>query len=200
MSSERRQYFRIQDSVLIRYRVLQSDMQDAVQREAEMNRTRIENARAALYGIETDFQEMCEKISRDQPALVSVLQVLNRKINLLERVISTEVLTPSTTEYTEHEPKAVNLSGGGLSVNADSPLAKNASLVIDLVLLPSHEPMRIFGTVVYCRPLDEGGHEIGIEFNEIRHQDQERLIQHVLNRQSQQLRIDKDQGAAIAAG
>lgn len=200
MSSERRQYFRIQDSVLIKYRVLQSDMQDSVQREAEMNRTRIENARAALFGIETDFQEMCEKLRKEQPAVVSVLQIINRKINLLERVISTEVLTPSTTESTEHEPKFVNLSGGGLSVRAENPLAEHANLVIDLVLLPGHEPMRVFGEVVYCRESDEQGYEIGIEYNNIRHQDRERLVQHVLNRQSEQLRLEREQSASTATG
>jgi hypothetical protein len=199
MSSERREYFRIQDSVLIKYRVIQNDMQHDVQREVELNRVRIENARAALFGIESDFQEMCEKLKRDQPSTVGVLQILNRKINLLERVISTEVLMPAPTESTQHQSKFISLSGGGLSVCAGNPLALNAKLVIDLILLPSHEPMRIFGRVVNCREIERGEYDIGIEFDEIRDQDRERLIQHVLHRQSEQLRMDKKQHSAASS-
>lgn len=199
MSSERREYFRIQDSVLIKYRVIQNDMQHDVQREVELNRVRIENARAALFGIESDFQEMCEKLKRDQPSTVGVLQILNRKINLLERVISTEVLMPAPTESTQHQSKFISLSGGGLSVCAGNPLASNAKLVIDLILLPSHEPMRIFGRVVNCREIERGEYDIGIEFDEIRDQDRERLIQHVLHRQSEQLRMDKKQHSAASS-
>ena len=199
MSSERREYFRIQDSVLIKYRVIQNDMQHDVQREVELNRVRIENARAALFGIESDFQEMCEKLKRDQPSTVGVLQILNRKINLLERVISTEGLMPAPTESTQHQSKFISLSGGGLSVCAGNPLALNAKLVIDLILLPSHEPMRIFGRVVNCREIERGEYDIGIEFDEIRDQDRERLIQHVLHRQSEQLRMDKKQHSAASS-
>jgi len=199
MSSERREYFRIQDSVLIKYRVIQNDMQHDVQREVELNRVRIENARAALFGIESDFQQMCENLKRDQPSTVGVLQILNRKINLLERVISTEVLMPAPTESTQHQSKFISLSGGGLSVCAGNPLALNAKLVIDLILLPSHEPMRIFGRVVNCREIERGEYDIGIEFDEIRDQDRERLIQHVLHRQSEQLRMDKKQHSAASS-
>jgi len=165
----------------------------------ELNRVRIENARAALFGIESDFQEMCEKLKRDQPSTVGVLQILNRKINLLERVISTEVLMPAPTESTQHQSKFISLSGGGLSVCAGNPLALNAKLVIDLILLPSHEPMRIFGRVVNCREIERGEYDIGIEFDEIRDQDRERLIQHVLHRQSEQLRMDKKQHSAASS-
>lgn len=191
MGSERRKYFRIQDSVMIKYRIIQGAMQDAEHRQLEINRVRIENARAVLFGIETEFHEQCERLAKEHPAMVGVLQILNRKINLLERVISTEILMPSSTEFTQHETKFVNLSGGGLSVNSESPLSENANLEIDLILLPSHEPMRVFGRVIYCSEIERGDYEIGIEFEEIRDQDRERLIQHVLHRQSEQIRSEK---------
>ena len=59
--------------------------------------------------------------------------------------------------------------------------------------------MRIFGRVVNCREIERGEYDIGIEFDEIRDQDRERLIQHVLHRQSEQLRMDKKQHSAASS-
>ena len=193
MSNDRRKYFRIQDSIMLKYRVVQPDVQESAQHDAELNRVRIETARAALFGIETDFQEMCDALAKEHPGIVDAMQVLNRKINLLERVVSSEMLLSSSAspDLMLHETKSVNISGGGLSIVASEPLADDARLIIDMVLLPSHDPMRVFGKVVYCREQETGQFDIGVEFIEIRNRDRERLIRHTLQRQAEQIRKDK---------
>ena len=50
---------------------------------------------------------------------------------------------------------------------------------VDIVLLPSHHPMRAIGRVVDCRRNDDGQFAIAIEFDEIREEDRETLIQHI---------------------
>ena len=194
MNDERRKYFRIQDSVMVTYQVIQAEAADSIQREAQLNQVRVETAQAALYGIETDLQELCTKLADANPLFSDAIQMINRKINLLERVISSEILSSSNTSAiaVAHNTKSVNLSGGGLSLEAPEPIAIGATLIMDMVLLPSHEPMRIFGKVVHCDEIDREHYELGIEFSDIRNQDRERLIRHTLQRQAEQIRVDKD--------
>lgn len=188
MTTERRKYFRIDDVALVKYRVVQDDSLELERRKVYLNQIKFENARAALFGLETELQETIEQVRARDPQIVSVLELLNRKVNLLERVISLEHQPASAEEHFEHEPKEINLSGGGLAIRAMSPLVSGANLAIDLVLLPSNDPMRVFGNVVDCQKIEDGLYTISIAFTEIRQEDQDRLIRHVLLRQSTRLR------------
>jgi len=188
MTTERRKYFRIQDTALVKYRVIQNDMLENERRAVYLNQIKAENARAALFGLETHLQEVFENIRRSDPPLVEAMELINRKINLLERVVSLEQSPLEEGDYLEHEPKEINLSGGGMAITAECPLAAGANLAIDLVLLPDNDPMRIFGKVVDSRKTEGDQYNISIAFEEIRQEDQDRLIQHVLKRQSEGLR------------
>ncbi len=196
MTTERRQYFRIQDTALVKYRVIQDHMLDSERRGVYLNQIKLENARAALFGLETNLQEVLEKIRPAEPLVVEALELINRKINLLERVVSLERAPNEDGDFLEHEPREINLSGGGMAIMADTPISAGSSLTIDLVLLPDNDPMRIFGSVVDCRKHD-GLYTISIAFEEIRQEDQDRLIQHILRRQTAELRAQRQ---AVPAG
>jgi c-di-GMP-binding flagellar brake protein YcgR len=199
MSTERRRYYRIYDTALVKYRVVQNEMMDHERRYYYLNQIKVENARAALFGIETQFQEVLEAVRRDSRPVAEALELLSRKVNLLERVVSLESPEGEQTDHIEHEPCEVNLSAGGMAVTADAPLAVGANLAIDLVLLPAHEAMRIFGAVVDCRETDDDRYAIAIEFDDIREEDRDRLVNHVLARQSEELRAARSGGASNAA-
>ncbi len=195
MTTERRQYFRIQDTALVKYRVIQDHMLDLERRGVYLNQIKLENARAALFGLETNLQEVLEKVRPAEPLVVEALELINRKINLLERVVSLERAPGEDGDFLEHEPREINLSGGGMAIKADTPISAGANLTIDLVLLPDNDPMRIFGSVVDCR-VHNGLHTISIAFEEIRQEDQDRLIQHILRRQTADLRAQRQAAQA----
>jgi len=195
MTSDRREYYRVQDMALVKYRVIQEDMLEVERRNVHLNRVKVEDVRAALFGLETQLQEIFEKIRRTDPALGEALGLMNRKISLLERVVSRESAPSDRDGDLPHEPKEIDLSGGGMAITAESPLAAGAHLAIDLVLLPDKDPMRIFGKVVDGRKNDSGHYVISIAFEEIREEDQDRLVQHVLRRQSRELRSARQESA-----
>jgi len=195
MTNERRKYFRIKDTALVMYRVIQDSMLEAERRNVYLNQVKRENARAALFGLETRFQDLVDTLRGRDPHLSEALEVLNRKINLLERVAATEQAAAGIDDQFEHEPKEIDLSGGGMAIKADCPLAVGSHLAIDLVLLPDNEPMRIFGSVVETRQSEDKTFTISIAFEEIRQEDQDRLIQHVLRRQSHGLRARRESAA-----
>ena len=130
---------------------------------------------------------------------MEALELINRKINLLERVVSLEHTASEIDDHLEHEPKEINLSGGGMAITAVHPLAVGTNLAIDLVLLPENDPMRIFGKVIHSRNLEGEHYLISIEFDDIRQDDQDRLVQHVLRRQSKELRAARISGADAVA-
>jgi c-di-GMP-binding flagellar brake protein YcgR len=191
MSIERRKYFRIKDTALVMYRVIQDSMLETERRGIYLNQIKRENARAALFGLETRLQDVFENLRPQEHQFVEALELLNRKINLLERVVSLEQSPSEGDEHFEHEPKSIDVSGGGMAITADSPLAVGTHLAIDLVLLPNNDPMRIFGSVVDVRQNADANYTISIAFEEIRQEDQDHLIQHVLRRQSSGLRAQR---------
>ena len=178
----------------MKYRVVQGDVLDFERRNLYMNQIKVENVRAALFGLETNLQEVLETIRRSDPPIVEALKLINRKINLLERVVSLEHAPSDSDEHFEHEPMDINLSGGGMAITAEHPLAVGANLVIDLVLLPDNDPMRIFGKVVHSKKLEGEHYTLSIAFDDIREDDQDRLVQHVLRRQSKELRAVRSGG------
>ena len=197
MTTERRQYFRIEDRALIKYRVIGEDELERERRFIYLNEIRASNLHAALLGIDLRLQEAIDQVRDDTPAIAQALDLLNRKVNLIERVVSLETGEAAGQSYREHEPTEVNLSGGGIALAAATPLALNAYLAIDLVLMPAHHPMRAIGRVVDCRKSEQAaGFAIAVEFDEIRDEDREILIQHVIKRQSALLREQRQGEAA----
>lgn len=196
MSTERRRYFRIEDRALIKYRVIGLD---AVERERQfirLNEIRAANLHAALLGLDMRLQELIDDIHDDDRPLAQALELLNRKLNLIERVVALEATPRGAPEEREHASSDISMSGGGLALRADSPLELHAYLAVDLVLLPSHHPMRALGRVVDCRRFTAGDYSIAIEFDEIREEDRDLLIQHIVRRQSALLRLER-QGDAV---
>lgn len=192
MSTERRKYFRIKDTALVKYRVIEDSMLETERRGVYLNQIKLENARAALFGLESSLQEVLDKVRPQEARIAEALELINRKINLLERVVSLEHAPAEAGDHFEHEPKEIDLSGGGMAITANSALEVGTHLAIDLVLLPDNDSMRIFGHVVDIRATDSGEYVISIAFEEIRQEDQDRLIQHVLRRQSVDLRAARE--------
>ena len=199
MTTERRRYFRIEERALIKYRVIQEDMLDEERKFIFLNEIKVENVHAALVGIDLRLQDLVGALRREDKLVAEAIDLLNRKLTLLERVVSLENAYGATSEYCEHDPTEINISGGGISLNAKSPLAVNAYLAIDIVLLPTNHPMRVIGRVVDCREIDTGGFAIAIEFEDIREEDRDVLIQHIVRKQSEVLREQRDDRTEDAA-
>ena len=184
---------------MIKYRVVQEGMLDEERKFIFLNEIKVENVHAALVGIDLRLQDLVGALRRENKLVAEAVDLLNRKLTLLERVVSLESVYGAHSEYNEHDPTEVNISGGGISLNAKSPLALNAYLAIDIVLLPTNHPMRVIGRVVDCREIDAGGYAIAIEFEDIREEDRDVLIQHIVHKQSEVLREQREERSEDAA-
>ncbi|MCP5202394.1 MAG: PilZ domain-containing protein [Gammaproteobacteria bacterium] len=196
MTTERRRYFRIEDRALVKYRLVAEEDLPRERDFIQLNEIRAANLHAVLLGVDMRLQELIDGLREEHKAIAQVIELLNRKISVIERVVALENAERGGGTHREHEPADVSLSGGGLALTAATPLALNAYLAVDIVLLPSHHPMRAIGRVVDCRRNDDGQFAIAIEFDEIREEDRETLIQHIVRKQSANLREERRGRAA----
>ncbi len=192
MTVERRSYFRVQDIALVKYRAIPRDELDNEQRLVYFNEVKLDNLRAAWAGIESQIQVLHAELPTEAGAVSQLIDLLNRKLNLLERVVSLETAPHDLGQHDEHALQEINLSAGGMALFAESPLEQATCLAIDLILLPEHDVMRLFGEVVTCRERDSR-YEIAIEFRNLREEDRDLLVQHVLRVQTNDLRNTRAQ-------
>ncbi|MEQ8660450.1 MAG: PilZ domain-containing protein [Gammaproteobacteria bacterium] len=196
MTTDRRRYFRIEDRALLKYRIVAEEDLEQERRFIQQSEIRASNLHTALLGIDLRLQEAFDAVRAESRVIAGALELLNAKLTLIERVVALESGHVGGGPHREHEPSEVSLSGGGVAITAATPLALNAPLAIDLVLLPMHHSMRALGRVVDCRRGADSRFQIAVEFEEIREEDREALIQHVLRKQAAVLRASRSGAAA----
>ena len=168
MTTERRRYFRIDDQALVKYRVIDARALPRERELIQLNEIRATNLQAALQGLDTRLQALLDQATHEHPAIGQALELINRKLSLIEDVVALESARGGHHTGSDHQPRALSLSGGGLALIADDAMGLGTLLVVDLILLPAHHPMRTIGRVVDCRAAASGGHTVAIEFEEIR--------------------------------
>ena len=88
--------------------------------------------------------------------------------------------------------KQVNLSGSGIAFHLDEALPLGGHLMIGLTFLPSYLFIQTLGSVVRCdRTGDADAHdpyEVGVKFLALDDNVRDLLVNHVLDKQSEQLR------------
>lgn len=191
MKIERRRYFRIDDMALVKYRVIDVADLDAVRAQMAQHTLETDNLRTALEPLDARLTELGPALRRESRVLAEALEITNRKLSLLAGVLSLERLPDARDPYREHAPSAINLSGGGLGLQADEPMSKDTWLAIDLVLLPGSHGMRAIGRVTDSRKRGTA-YRIGIEFDALREEDRDVLISHALRKQAQTLREERN--------
>lgn len=191
MRTERRRYFRIDDTALVKYRVIDPTDLDAARAQIARHILENDNLRAALEPLDARLTEMGPALRRESRVVAEALELINRKLSLLAGVVALERVTGTHDPHREHAPSAVNLSGGGLGLRAAEPMAKGTWLAVDLVLLPGSHTLRAIGHVTDSRKRDTA-YWIGIEFDGLREEDRDALISHALRKQAQILRQERN--------
>ncbi|HEY7772644.1 MAG TPA: PilZ domain-containing protein [Marinagarivorans sp.] len=166
MSSERRRYFRINDTVKLSYKIVRSKQY---------------NTEDDTFDLIADQDRRMEVLIAEQkhvhPELIELIALLNQKI---ERLLQVEKPHKTTLAY---HARNVNMSACGLSFAEQSPLDVGAHLRLFLVL-DNDAKMEVEGLLVDCQQGKDDNYIWRIDFLNLREKAQETLIQHVVRRQS----------------
>jgi hypothetical protein len=193
-ASERRQYFRVKDSVRLEY---QQVSREAFEQMVESRPQEVHDEFTVIGSMQAITQEMSgvlRKVESQMPDIARYLKSLDRKVDLLARALLNQ-----DEDISRQTVKTVDLSASGISFDAPEPLQVGSLLELKLLLLPDYVGMLIYGEVVGCDPLpsDESGFCARVNFTHLREEDQDLLIRHVLQRQGEYLRRRRDRMSAL---
>ncbi|WP_369601466.1 PilZ domain-containing protein [Hahella sp. SMD15-11] len=182
MTQERRRYFRVADQVGLVWRRLA----DGESWEARQPL----QASDVLMRLENEISALFESLRSTQPAVLEILELFNRKINL-----ALSLDTRKEQEQLMARIKPVSLSACGIAFTASEPVPVGARLAMQLTLFPGNITLDLMGTVV-ARDQHSGREDepwvIRADFGNIDSERQEILIQHVIRAQSRELRARRE--------
>ena len=182
-ASERREYFRIKNWLILNYEVV-----DSVESTPEFSDLANEESPRItllqeLSRLEQENQGYLSSLKDKQSQLGNYLLNMNKKFELLTRFVI-QSLTDSPQELTE-----VDISGGGIRFKTNTAQPIDQVVKVELVLVPECVGIVAYGRVVDCRKQDEGdGYDMAIVFIKLRESDRDAIVRHVFKIQSNQLR------------
>ncbi|MCW8826125.1 MAG: PilZ domain-containing protein [Gammaproteobacteria bacterium] len=127
-------------------------------------------------------------IRKNHPDISQFLALLDKKINILTRIVSMEQIGIDV------EPNMrVNMSSSGLAFSSDVAYSPGRILSIHMVLFPAYVTVTCQAKVVYCRA--EGSRlRIALDFVDLDASERELLIRYMIEKQSEQLRTERSLG------
>ena len=200
-TDDRRSYFRIDDTVRLSLRRVESDELQLRLDELEQDLAGNFTVMSSLAAITAQMTVGLRRIENRDPDLAAYLRALDQKIEVIGRAFIVQ-----EPELMADSAIPVNLSAGGMCVGIEEPYEPGTQLEIRMLLFPSFNGLLIYGNVIDCGPAEDDDplvhdkrypYRVRIEFTHIRERDRELLIRHLLRRQSDQLR-GRQEGAADA--
>jgi hypothetical protein len=183
---ERREFFRIDDSIQVSYRVITlNEIPQSIDEKLRGNdrftvMTRLQN-------ISQHLSAPLHRIEQHDPDVADYLKALDEKINLLGQTFLAQ-----ENELLARPSRSVNLSAGGIAMDITEKLAEGDLVELKLLLLPSYMGVMAYGEVIGIEEKagdDEAyPYHTRINFSLIRNSDQEALIRHITRRQGEMLR------------
>jgi c-di-GMP-binding flagellar brake protein YcgR len=186
---ERREFFRIDDSVQVSIRLLRDD--ELTDHAAEQVVERKFTIMTRMQSVSQGLSAALHRIEQKDPDVADYLKALDQKINLLG-----QTFLSSETELAMQPGMAVNLSAGGIALNSADPLEQGDRVEIKLLLLPEFVGILSQGEVIDRTASSESAgfpHRLRIGFSDISESDRDALIRHILRRQAEMLRREREQ-------
>ncbi len=189
-AAERRRYFRVEDHILMEYRLLAGSERQEVVRTLRDDHPSRHLIASSFANTSRQMQYVLHKIQEREPEIALYLQTLNEKLDSLARQLATEA-----TAFRDQTLRRVDISAAGLGFDAPEQMEADQLLEIKMLLSPSLDFIRAIGRVVRCveafEAQDRPAFRIAVDFDFIRDDDRELLVQHVVRKESSQLREER---------
>jgi len=189
-SEDKRRFFRITDEINLFYKIV--DEQTVVS-ASKVTDDLLSNCSlvTALDVLNQESRLIMFRVEKNNPEIAEYLKVIDSKIGLLAQAIMRQ-----GNDFPESNMRNANISASGLAFESDNPIKEGEFLEIKLLLTSSLAVIVIYGQVIYCREDSEDNesmpYQIGIDYINLNEQDREVLIKHVVKRQMQQIREQKE--------
>lgn len=183
---EKRRYFRVNDTISLLHKVLETPHSDALSHVSNDVLSNCSLA-SALEVLNQETRLLMARLERRDPEMLEYLKIMDTKINLLAQAITTQ-----HEPFSEHDTLDVTLSATGLAFSNETAIAAGSLLELRMLLTSCMAVIVAYARVVHCKDISaetpDRPHSICVEYINMTDDDRELLIKHVIKRQLQQLR------------
>ncbi|MCK4707637.1 MAG: PilZ domain-containing protein [Gammaproteobacteria bacterium] len=182
MSDERRRFFRIEDIVGLKTRVIKK--QDVKQTLDSFWNDQHQFSIRNEFNYKLDqHQADLQQIKNKMPELGRYLSVLQEQLDLL-----TDKIVGNEDNFTTSET-SVNISAQGISFISDEKVQPGDIVELNLLLLPNQQKIVVFAKVINCHQHENTSNQynISLDFEHIHDADRELLVKHVHGKQLRSL-------------
>jgi hypothetical protein len=173
---DRREYYRIEDSVALEINLLSGA--EPANRQAMQETSALFELLSELHINEFESQHLLRQVDERDRVLSSLLKSLSRRIDLLGQVVAQTALDKLGA------PQPVIISEGGVQFESSQAYALDAHLSIKMVLMPQASALMLLAKVIQCDTLADGQFVIGTEFVELPDSQRQLLARYILQRQA----------------
>jgi hypothetical protein len=177
--SERRSYFRIDESIALEFKDVTEVVANTAAPELQFPNTASLKLHAELRKIDGENSLLFHQIRESNRAIAEYLHNLNRKIDLISQQMTMEHKPPPPSKTI----KQVNLSEGGIAFGSSQDIPANSYIALRLVFLPSNTGLVIFAKIIRCEPSNTGEFQIAAKFHRINDTQQHLIGQQIMRAQ-----------------
>ncbi|MDD1622109.1 MAG: PilZ domain-containing protein [Methylococcaceae bacterium] len=188
---EKRRYFRVNDTINLLHKVID---ENALNSLSHVSNDVLSNCSlsTALDVLAQEARMLMPRLERRDPELFEYLKIMDTKINLIAQAV-----TSQNDQFSEHDTREVSLSATGLAFSNEIPIEKGQLLELRMLLTSCMAVIVAYGRVVQCKDISQDNPQrpfaICVEYINLKEDDRELLIRHVVKKQLQQLRDKNEQ-------
>ncbi|MFT3931226.1 MAG: PilZ domain-containing protein [Spongiibacteraceae bacterium] len=169
---DRRDYFRVEDQLILRYCSVTPDAIGNMPAERHFDNSEMFALLRELRQIDQEHNNVLRGLTEQNRELGAYLKSINRKVDLIANALAT-----LSHDHQQQVAQRVSISEGGIAFASDTSLAPGKFLALELVLLPAHTGLALYGEVLETR--NESGLTV-VSFIRMRESDRQILARHIL--------------------
>ncbi|PPD32912.1 MAG: pilus assembly protein PilZ [Methylomonas sp.] len=179
---EKRRYFRVNDTISLMYKTIDAQH---IQKHSYVSNDILSSCSlaTALEVLNQEAAAMVPRLEKRDPDLFEYLKLLDAKINLIAQSLHLQ-----QDGFTEEDKREVNLSADGVAFSNGYAIQVGSLLELHMLLSSCLALITVYARVVQCKDTPGQPFEIAVEYINLKEDDRELLIKHVIKKQMQQLR------------
>jgi hypothetical protein len=181
-ANERRNFFRIEDTVLMRYQPIDENSALANHIPSLFKEDPGYSLMQELMEIDRDNNKFLRAIGEKNYELEAYLKGLSKKLDLIAAKV-----VESDEKAAHQEPHYISISEGGLSFVSPIEYAHDSYIALQMTLLPSHHSLVLFTRVINCS-VSDNGYSIALSFVQLKDTERQIITKHIMQLQMAQRR------------
>ncbi|MEM7277582.1 MAG: PilZ domain-containing protein [Pseudomonadota bacterium] len=190
MSGEKRGAFRIAEAIRLSIDEISDEEWNSRLDLLAGSTSTSENIQSAVEDLNLKISQKLIAVHRVSATIAGALELYNSKLDLV-----IEHLAQQQSQRADLGPATVRsceLSATGVNFPSSRQLSKGQKLYLRLSLVTDGFYFESLAKVIRCEPIENNTENlIAVEFHGLRDQDKDRLIKHLLNRQSESIRAKR---------